>query len=303
MKKNVNLIINRDDLNSPVVIGGVGGSGTRVVEEILEQVGFYMGQDLNLERDNLWFSVLFKRPKWFVKNKNNRKIKNTLNVFLNSMVGKCKFNIYDIINLILILIENLFKTHKVAGNGNIEWTSRRIYNMIFSKKIDISKFTGWGWKEPNTHIYIEYLANYFDNLKYIHVIRNGLDMAYSENKNQLINWGEMFEVKFPQKQEEIPKALLDYWIKANNKAIFDGKNILKNNFYLISFDELCINPQREINKLLGFLNVNKNDIDLDKLYNLPKIPKSFERYKKFDLRIFSHEQIKAVNELGFRVEK
>ena len=53
------------ELSGPVIIGGVGGSGTRVVAEIINLLGFYIGDDLNPAKDNLWFLLLFKRPRWF----------------------------------------------------------------------------------------------------------------------------------------------------------------------------------------------------------------------------------------------
>ena len=34
----------------PVVVGGVGGSGTRVVEEIMRRLNIYTGSDLNYRR-------------------------------------------------------------------------------------------------------------------------------------------------------------------------------------------------------------------------------------------------------------
>ncbi len=49
--------------NGPVVIGGVGGSGTRVVAAILSTLGFHLGNDLNESMDNLWTTLLFKRPR------------------------------------------------------------------------------------------------------------------------------------------------------------------------------------------------------------------------------------------------
>ena len=47
---------------APVAIGGVGGSGTRLIAQLLMEVGFYLGDDLNEANDTLWFTLLFKRP-------------------------------------------------------------------------------------------------------------------------------------------------------------------------------------------------------------------------------------------------
>ena len=45
----------------PVAIGGVGGSGTRLIAQFLNSLGYYMGDNLNPSADNLWFTLLFKR--------------------------------------------------------------------------------------------------------------------------------------------------------------------------------------------------------------------------------------------------
>ncbi len=41
-------------------VGGVGGSGTRVVAGLAESFGYFMGDDLNESKDNLAFTLLFK---------------------------------------------------------------------------------------------------------------------------------------------------------------------------------------------------------------------------------------------------
>jgi hypothetical protein len=46
-----------------VVVGGVGGSGTRLVATCLQRLGVRIGPDLNESLDNLFFTLLFKvRP-------------------------------------------------------------------------------------------------------------------------------------------------------------------------------------------------------------------------------------------------
>ena len=44
-----------------MVIGGIGGSGTRVVAQVVRDAGIAIGADLNASLDNLVFSFLFKR--------------------------------------------------------------------------------------------------------------------------------------------------------------------------------------------------------------------------------------------------
>ncbi len=45
-----------------------------------------------------------------------------------------------------------------------------------------------GWKVPTTHLWLAELAQFFPGMQYIHLIRNGLDMAYSGNQRQAQHW-------------------------------------------------------------------------------------------------------------------
>lgn len=76
-------------LPGPVVVGALGGSGTRLIARILMESGFFMGSDLNRERDNLWFTLLFKRPRWFaeVATKDPGQIRTAMRIMEKAMVG------------------------------------------------------------------------------------------------------------------------------------------------------------------------------------------------------------------------
>ena len=41
-----------------VAIGGIGGSGTRAVAQIMQNAGLHMGHDLNVSLDDLAFTTL-----------------------------------------------------------------------------------------------------------------------------------------------------------------------------------------------------------------------------------------------------
>ncbi len=66
----------------------------------------------------------------------------------------------------------------------------------------------WGRKEPNTHVVIDRLMRLMPKMKYLHVARNGLDMAYSANQNQLKFWGGHF---IGPECEMSPYYSLKYW--------------------------------------------------------------------------------------------
>ena len=280
-------------ISSPVVIGGVGGSGTRVITQILMDSGFYMGSELNKFNDNLWFTLLFKRPSWLRNHakKDKSLIFVGLEILTKSMVG-----ISGLSDAEIDFITNA--ADDCVHPGLIDTTSI----MRGTKGIDFSKYVGWGWKEPNTHMYLEYLVHYFKNLKYIHVIRHGLDMAYSNNQQQLFNWGPLFGVSIPSSVKQLPKAALEYWVKSNQKAINIGKQMGVKRFLLQNFDKLCSSPPSEIENILKFLELDKRQIELSHLCSLVEKPRSSERYKQHDLSILRREDIETVGKLGFTIE-
>lgn len=295
---------NKSNWSGPIAIGGVGGSGTRVIAEILTQLGFYLGKDLNTAYDNLWFTLLFKRPCWFLKNSTGKEsqIFKGLNIFEKAMTASLKPRYEELSFIIIAAVEMMFKGHDYLGSGRGLWPINRVITMLRSKKADFSRYIGWGWKEPNTHIYLECLHKYFQNLKYIHLIRHGIDMAYSSNQSQLYNWGMMFGIKVNDSSIPLPRLSLKYWNEANRRAITLGQELLRERFLVINFDKLCMNPRREIELLIDFLGLDTKCVNINELERLPKLLKSMGRYKNYDLSIFDKDEIEAVRELGFVVD-
>ena len=288
----------------PVVVGGGGGSGTRVVAQILKELGFYLGADLNPANDNLWFTLLFKRPRWFSESPDEEVFKG-LRVFEKAMTGGLGSGLQrDELRFITSATTGMvFSGHNHKGWGRGLWPIKRAAKMFLSKReVGSSACATWGWKEPNTHVYIRYLNDYFDNLKYIHVMRHGLDMAYSTNQAQLYSWGRLFGVQMPNSIQPLPKASLEYWIKSNTTALALGKRLLGGRFFVVNFDRLCSEPRREVKKLVRFLDMDENNVSMDELCSLPKTPLSAGRYRRCELGIFDKDEIDAVRKLGFTVD-
>lgn len=266
----------------------MGGSGTRVVAEILMQAGIYMGDNLNNANDNLTFTCLFKRPEWYMNSQKKERIVHIL-LFQKIMLGEK-----------LSLEEKLMYSKAYCSNWN--YTIKNKIKAPFRKKPQ-GNFTAWGWKEPNTHHYVKDLSEVFPHLHYIHVVRNGLDMAFSDNVQQLKNFGENYDIPLPAKKEQLPVAQLDYWSKANEHAVNLAKEILKDRFYLLRFEDLCLNPNAVIENLLDFLKIELPESKIQDLSRLPKLPSSSGRFKKADLTIFSEQQLEAVKKLGYQLDQ
>ncbi len=243
---------------SPVAVGGIGGSGTRVVAGLVSKMGVFIGSNLNASNDNLSFP-------------------NLLEVIDPSNQSDTKKRV-----LARTALEN-FKLESIrqcAGNPACK--------------------RGWGWKVPGTFIWLETLQHQFPDMLYIHVIRHGLDMALSSNKNQLRNWGTFFSINTSSSSET--QAALEYWIKANQFAIKYGKNTLKARFLLLNFDQLCAFPEQEIGRLSGFLGIRPSEAQQRELLEAVQPPKTLGRYRSIDFKhLFAPDKISAVRDLGFDI--
>jgi len=178
-------------LNSPVIIGGIGGSGTRVLTEILQLFGFFLGKDLNIALDNESFTLLFKHPSWLHQNINNPEIiSSRLSLFKKAMTCTQPFTKNELQTLDDITRIMAVNGHNLNNNeGYGEWAYYRKKKIMVESGFREGNYTGWGWKEPNSYLLLDHYPEVFPGFRYIHVIRHGLDMAFSKNQNQLYNWG------------------------------------------------------------------------------------------------------------------
>lgn len=223
----------------PVAIGGVGGSGTRLVAELLRSLGFHLGSDLNTASDTLWFTLLFKRLE----------------------ILQCSDEEFDCLTQALVSglrggqplgTATVALVRQLAGHDRPQhdaaWLRQRAESLLAATN-QSARPGRWGWKEPNTHVVIERLWQRLPDLRYVHVVRNGLDMAFSSNQNQLQLWGpRLLDSDGPV----TPARSLSYWCRVHERA----NALLSANpdrMYWLDYDAFCSTPRRESAQLCEFL--------------------------------------------------
>ncbi len=271
---------------SPVAIGGIGGSGTRLIAEILKQLGFYIGDDLNEMNDTLWFTLLFKRTELLG---NDADFERGLDLFLQAMCGTEKVSPTDR-DWILGLAEHDRLQH------DKEWLRTRAESLLATLERERTGRASWGWKEPNTHIFLGELAAALPRLKYIHLMRNGLDMAFSDNQNQPRLWGTYFVTTMPP--EDTPRYSLKYWHLMQERAIRLGKT-MGARFLVLDYDAFCDEPRRGMETLAEFLEIRREPVTLASLEKLVRRPPTRGRFREHDLGQFDADDVAYVKSLGF----
>lgn len=278
-----------------MAVGGVGGSGTRVVQAVLERLGLFMGSDLNDSRDNLWFTFLFVRGDILQASEADFAARAAL--FGRAMRGAASCRDAAGAGQDSALIGRLSDAaqDKVARH----WQELRAAGLrqALSDAAPLPGASGpWGWKEPNTHVVLDRLLPCFPGMKYIHVIRNGLDMAYSDNQNQPRRWGPPL---FGLPEGEItPARSLAYWHQANRRALQIGET-MGGNFFTLSYDDLCATPEPTLEGLLGFLGIGAEPGLIGALAGLVRPPATIGRFRQHPGDDFDPQDIRFVSDLGF----
>lgn len=258
---------------SPLVIGGVGGSGTRLIAQIFQESGYFMGNDLNESNDNLLFTLIFKRESILIET--DEEIERLSNIFVKIMTQESKLSAKETARLI-----ELSSADRTLHQS--DWLKERLNYLNFTA----GNNKLWGWKEPNSHIVIEKLLHLHKDLKFIYVFRNGMDMAYSSNQNQLKLWGSIF---LNQKDIEInPRNSLKYWCLAH-KRILKLQKKYPTNITLLDFDKLCLEPLKTLAELDKIFNINSVALE-----SLVQAPSSIGRYRSFPLENFDKEDLDFV---------
>lgn len=224
----------------PVAIGGLGGSGTRVFAALLQHAGFRIGEDLNVALDNLWFTALFKRPEW-ARDKTPfqpNDLMQSLRIFVQAMTTGLEGGLSP---EDAQLLQQIRKELPPDGTWGVGAEAQNVDRMLATHNSAKTAKQAWGWKEPNTHIFLPHLHQNIANLRYLHVVRNGLDMAFSKNTWQARQWSHLFGLS-QAKDTPLPVHQLRYWTAANQAAIDYGRHAMGNQFLVIDYEDFCARP-------------------------------------------------------------
>jgi hypothetical protein len=289
----------------PIVVGGVGGSGTRVVAQIMRRLGVYTGSSLNKAGDNKWFTLLCKLPRFDLEagSPDATLVARSLSLLERAMTGQIspqgdRRAIADVVER----CRREAEARPLPDDRPPEWLREIAVTLRRSRQSTPEGAPSWGWKEPNSHLLLPHLQRQFsDRLRYVHVIRNGVYMAHSHNQAQVSRWGQLFglHVRGPV---PTPQDSLDYWIAANELAIGRGLAMPPEQFLVVNYDELCERPLQIVPALVEFLGFDPPTSLMDELVALPRAPARPPLTRDQMEFEFGPERLMRVRELGFSLE-
>jgi hypothetical protein len=207
---------------SPLVILGTGGSGTRAVASLAREAGYYMGSNLNPAGDSLDLGRLMRRwPNRYLR------VSNWVDeMWLGSDRRRFRF------------------PRAMAGDfqAAIEEHRRGLEDPA----------APWGWKAPRTILLLPFVYEMLPSARIVHLVRDGRDMAYSRNQNQLRQHGRKV---LPPSEKRIPRAhaSIMFWARLNLAAARYGERFIGANRLLLRYEDLCADPGAAAMRLVEFL--------------------------------------------------
>lgn len=201
--------------SSPNVIGATGGSGTRVFARIVRRGGMFIGENLNASEDAIDFGGYSDR--W-------------INIYMNFW--------------------------RSASPPHVDEPMRRELNQMVARHCKpLTRSSSWGWKEPRSIYLLPFIHAQFPDLKFLHVIRDGRDMAYSSNQNQLQKHGRTL-LRWHDRWRSLPEQSLILWTRINQMAADYGETHMGSHYLRVRFEDLCFDPYLTIQQIFIFFNLS-----------------------------------------------
>jgi hypothetical protein len=113
----------------------------------------------------------------------------------------------------------------------------------------------WGWKTPRSLLLLPLLDHCLEGLRFIHVVRDGRDMAYSDNQNQLRKHGPAL-LNASQMTQSEPLQSLIFWRIANLRAAQYGTSHLRERYLWLRYEDVITDQPATLNTLADFLGLD-----------------------------------------------
>jgi hypothetical protein len=113
----------------------------------------------------------------------------------------------------------------------------------------------WGWKTPRSLYLLPFLDRRLPGLRFLHVVRDGRDMAFSSNQLQLTAFGGI--LLGPEHDGlGAPERSIALWSRANCAAADFGERELGPRYARVRFEDLCRDPVGEAEAILRFFGLD-----------------------------------------------
>jgi hypothetical protein len=198
-------------------MGATGGSGTRVFARIARCGGMFIGSQLAPSEDALPFRPFFER--W-------------TNAYMDQ-TERWNRPAAALEELMLRDLDAVLAEHCPGGQA---------------------RHASWGWKAPRSIYLLPFWRRAFPGMRFLHIVRDGRDIAFSANQNQVRRHGGVL-LEPGEEGASLPLRAMLLWSRLNLLAAQFGERWLGDAYLAMRYEDLCREPRRTIERMLAFLGL------------------------------------------------
>jgi sulfotransferase family protein len=165
----------------------------------------------------------------------------------------------------------------LTGEAQLEEMNAELERLVSRHLEDRRGETSWGWKEPRSIYLLPFLHAELPSLRFLHVVRDGRDMAFSANQQQPRKHGAAL---LGEEVAGSPEAAIAVWAEVNTAAADYGGRELGPAYARLRFEDLCADPPAGVERILAFFGLEADAAKLARKEVKP--PDSLGRWRRED---------------------
>lgn len=151
-------------------------------------------------------------------------------------------------------INTFVSTNSELAPADWEEMNDDLESVVVTHVLEKPEGKPWGWKEPRSIYLLPFYDRVMPKLRFLHFIRDGRDMAFSENQNQLRKHGAAVldegELRWRQ-----PVQSIALWTRVNTQAADYGEQQMGDRYLRVSFEQLCTDPAATVERIYSFFGL------------------------------------------------
>ena len=278
-------------METPFVVIGMHRSGTSLVSRILDKSGIMMGKDLQTDHESKFFIQL---NKWIYQNAGADLARpKALEELIDYAPARKQVEEYLRI--------------RIASSSSKKFSGRNLKNGLFDMD------SKWGWKDPRNGPSLPIWKDIWPEMKIIHVVRHGVDVAASLHSRSLKNWTEdegrfkkwtkMYKwrsSKSPIRKGQRAATLthaLEFWAEqmdVEKKVIQSYENILE-----IRYEDLLTSPAVVLKDIWNYIGKETDEELLREIETMVDYSRAFAYKQNEELSVFAQENKSILERFGY----
>ncbi len=276
---------------NPVVVVGMHRSGTSLVSRILDDCGVMMGKDLQEDHESIFFISL---NEW---------------IYANAGASwERPGALSELTNLppAMEAVEEYVRK-RLSSRSSRKYSGKPLKNGLF----DMDE--RWGWKDPRNGPTLPLWRSIWPDMKVIHVIRHGVDVAASLKTRNSAHWeGDVSRFKkwlptYSWRSSKSPimrgqrsstlEGGLSFWseqleIESEILAPIEDKHVVR-------YEELLSSPRDSITKILEYISIEITEEKLTLIEETINPSRAFAFMNNPELLEFAEKNAETLEKHGY----